>query len=42
MTYRALAQHSFKQIAERANRIGAFVASQSGALPLLPLEYRTL
>ncbi len=37
-----LANHSLQSIADSANRIGAYVASQPGAMPLLPQEYKTL
>ena len=37
-----LANHSLQSIADSANRIGAYVASQAGAMPLLPQEYKIL
>jgi len=37
-----LADLPLETIAEKANCTGAFVASQSGAMPLLPKEYRIL
>jgi fructokinase len=36
-----LRNETLQEVAHHANRVGAFVASQSGAMPFLPVEFKT-